>query len=98
MASVSKKAEYGLNGGVYLNGAANAVATSSQGDYVGYVYYPISASSATIKMSGITGCSSITYSGTVPVYGPITEVTQSAGSAFIYFGNPEFVYPPKQPA
>ena len=98
MASVSKKAEYGLNGGVYLNGAANAVATSSQGDFVGYVYYPISASLATIKMSGITNGSSIPYTGSTPVYGPITEVTQSAGSAFIYFGNPEFVYPPKQPA
>ena len=98
MASVSKKAEYGLNGGVYLNGNVNAVATSSQGYSVGYVYYPISASVADIKMSGITDGSSISYTGSIPVYGPITEVSQSSGQAFIYFGNPEFVYPPKQPA
>jgi hypothetical protein len=59
MASVSKKAEYGLNGGIYLNGNINAVATSSQGYSVGYVYYPISASVADIKMEGITNGSSI---------------------------------------
>lgn len=98
MTAVSEKAEFGLNGGIYLNGAINAVATSSQGYSVGYVYYPISASVADIKMSGITNGNSISYTGSVPVYGPITEVSQSAGQAFIYFGNPEFVYPPKQPA
>jgi hypothetical protein len=38
----------------------------------------------------------LSYTGSVPVYGPITEVSQSSGQAFIYFGNPEFVYPPKQ--
>ena len=96
MASVSKKAEFGLNGGVYLAGAANAVATSSQGNYTGYVYYPVSQSFATIKMSNITNGSSFIYSGSTPVYGPITEVTQSGGQAFVYLGNPEFVYPPKQ--
>jgi hypothetical protein len=48
-------------------------------------------------MSGITNAGSgIIYSGSTPVYGPITEVTQSAGQAFVYLGNPEFVYPPKQ--
>mgnify|MGYP003669259936 CR=1 FL=1 len=98
MTSVSEKAEFGLNGGVYLNGVAIAVATSSQGDYTGYVYYPVSESKATIKMSGITSGSSIIYSGSTPVYGPITEVTQSAGQAFVYLGNAEFVYPPKTPA
>lgn len=96
MTAVSEKAEFGLNGGIYLNGAINAIATSSQGYSVGYVYYPISASVADIKMSGITYGSSISYTGSVPVYGPITEVSQSSGQAFIYFGNPEFVYPPKQ--
>ena len=99
MASVGKKAEFGLNGGVYLIDAANAVATSSQGDYTGYVYYPVSESKATIKMSNITNTDSgIIYSGSTPVYGPITEVTQSSGQAFVYLGNAEFVYPPKQPA
>jgi len=96
MTAVSEKAEFGLNGGIYLNGNINAVATSSQGYSVGYVYYPISASQANIKMSNITNGSEIIYTGSTPIYGPITEVTQSAGSAFIYFGNPEFVYPPKQ--
>jgi hypothetical protein len=96
MTAVSEKAEFGLNGGIYLNGAINAIATSSQGYSVGYVYYPISASVADIKMLGITSGSSISYTGSVPVYGPITEVSQSSGQAFIYFGNPEFIYPPKQ--
>lgn len=96
MTSVNKKAEFGLNGGIYLNGAVNAVATSSQGYNVGYVYYPISASVADIKMSGITNGSSISYTGSVPVYGPITEVTQSSGQAFIYFGSPDYIVPPKQ--
>jgi hypothetical protein len=98
MASVGRKAEFGLNGGVYLNGVASAVATSSQGDYTGYVYYPVSESKATIKMSGITNGSNIQYSGSTPVYGPITEVTQSSGQAFVYLGDAEFVGPPKQPA
>ena len=97
MTSVSEKAEFGLNGGIYLIDAANAVATSSQGDYTGYVYYPVSESKATIKMSNITNGSSVIYSGSTPVYGPITEVTQSSGQAFVYLGNPSFVYPPKQP-
>ena len=96
MTSVSKKAEFGLNGGIYLLNADSAVATSSQGDYTGYVYYPVSESKADIKMSAITNGSNIQYTGSTPVYGPITEVTQSSGQAFVYLGNPEFVYPPKQ--
>jgi hypothetical protein len=96
MTSVNKKAEFGLNGGVYLNGDESAVATSSLGFNVGYVYYPISASQANIKMSNITNGSEIIYTGSTPVYGPITEVTQSAGQAFIYFGSPDYIVPPKQ--
>jgi hypothetical protein len=38
----------------------------------------------------------IIYTGSTPVYGPITEVTQSAGQAFIYFGSPDYIVPPKQ--
>jgi hypothetical protein len=96
MASVNKKSEFGLEGGVYLINSATAVATSSQGNYVGYVYYPVSESYAAIKMSNITNGSNVIYSGSTPVYGPITEVTQSSGQAFVYLGVPEFVMPPKQ--
>ena len=97
MASVSRKAEFGLNGGIYLSGSISASATSSQGSYVGYVYYPISESLATIKMdsSDMLNGSTITYTGTTPLYGPITSVSQSTGHAFIYFGNPEFIHAPK---
>ena len=97
MASVSEKAEFGLNGGIYLIDNATALITSSQGDYTGYVYYPVSESKADIKMSGIINGSNIQYSGSTPVYGPITEVTQSSGQAFVYLGNAEFVGPPKIP-
>ena len=95
MASVSKKAEFGLNGGVDLIDSATALITSSLGYSTGYVYYPVSESKANIKMSNMTNGSEIIYSGSTPVYGPITQVTQSSGQAFVYFGNPDDIPVPK---
>ncbi len=71
---------YGLGGGVYLSGSANAPA----GCY--YAYYPITASVANIKMNSVTNGAVVTASflAGIPIYGHITSVTQSSGISFVY--------------
>jgi len=81
---------YGLGGGIVLSGSATMAFTDA------FQYYPITTCNATLVMSmpqtGSLGSSIATASfGTtftvgVPVYGPITQVTQSSGLAIIYKG------------
>lgn len=74
------KNPYGLGGGVYLSGAANASA-----DYY-FVYYPLEDSDATLKMREMVNGSTITrtFTAGIPVYGTIYEVTQSSGASIVY--------------
>ncbi len=71
---------FGLGGGIYLSGSISASVAYS------FVYYPITTTVANIKMNNITNGASITgsFSPGIPIYGTITQVTQSSGIAFVY--------------
>ena len=81
---------YGLGGGTVVSGSATLAFTDV------FQYYPITTTNATLKITmPITGSfanaatSSIgntAWPVGVPVYGPITEVTQSSGLAIVYKG------------
>ncbi len=83
---------YGLGGGYILSGSVSASFTDA------FQYYPVIATSAVIKLETLqnaTGTSNFTATGNissstwtvgVPIYGPITQVTQSSGVAFVYSG------------
>lgn len=74
---------YGLGGGTYLSGSVTI-------ECDGFMYYPLTASSANIVMAGsiVSGSSvsSSAWTAGIPIYGPITQVTQSSGIAFVYNG------------
>ena len=81
---------YGLGGGLILSGSITTSFTDA------FQYYPITATSATLKITmPITGSFASATTASigntawpvgVPVYGPITEVSQSSGLAIIYKG------------
>ena len=74
---------YGLGGGTYLSFSVTI-------NCDGFMYYPLTASSAKLTMAGsITSGSSVSssaWTAGIPIYGPITAVTQSSGLAFVYNG------------
>ena len=74
---------YGLGGGTYLSGSVTI-------NCDGFMYYPLTACSAKLTMAGsITSGSSVSssaWTAGIPIYGPITAVTQSSGLAFVYNG------------
>ena len=82
---------YGLGGGYVLSGSVQASFTDA------FQYYPITSTTASLKMtmpflSGATtlattsSIASIMWQAGVPVYGPITEISQSAGYSIVYRG------------
>ena len=80
---------YGLGGGTVLSGSITAGPFTDV-----FQYYPITSTTATIKMgmafsgstTNATASFILTSSAGVPVYGPITAVTQSSGIGIIYNG------------
>lgn len=81
---------YGLGGGTVLSGSITAGPFTDV-----FQYYPITATNATITMNmtfsgsattNQTASFILTSSAGVPVYGPITAVTQSSGIAIVYSG------------
>ena len=83
---------YGLGGGYILSGSVSASFTDA------FQYYPVVTTSAIIKLeipqngAGVSAftttgnISSSTWTVGVPIYGPVTHVTQSSGIAFVYNG------------
>lgn len=86
---------YGLGGGYIMSGSVSSSFTSA------FQYYPLTATSAVVKLSltqngsGIssfdTGAttgniSSSAWTIGIPINGPITQVTQSSGIAMVYLG------------
>jgi hypothetical protein len=76
------KHPYGLGGGIILSG-------SVQMKVEGFIYYPLATSEVTLKMPNLTNGESFTntFTAGLPMYGYITEVTQSSGLAVIYSGS-----------
>jgi hypothetical protein len=81
---------YGLGGGIVLSGSVSAGPFTDV-----FQYYPLTNTTATIKMnmlysgsatSNSTASFILTSSAGVPVYGPITAVTQSSGIGVVYRG------------
>ena len=79
------KHPFGLGGGIILSGS---VQISGQG----FVYYPIQSTIAKLVISNLTNGSSLStsFSAGIPIYGAITEVTQSSGIAILYSGSVSF--------
>lgn len=82
------KSPYGLSGGVIFSGSVSASVD-------GFLYWPITATSASIFTSNLVGATgsafisgSITSAFTVGIgmWGNITSVTQSSGIAIVYNG------------
>lgn len=75
------KHPFGLGGGIVLSG-------SIQTSIEGFVYYPIQTTSAKLVISNLINGSNFSASFTagIPIYGAITEVTQSSGIAILYAG------------
>ena len=83
---------YGLGGGYILSGSVSASFTDA------FQYYPVTATSAVIRLETLqnaAGTSTFSSTGNIsssawtvgiPIYGPVTQVTQSSGIAFIYSG------------
>lgn len=76
------KHPFGLGGGIILSG-------SVQVQVKGFVYYPLQTTSAKLVISNLTNGSNFSASFTagIPIYGYITEVTQSSGIAILYSGS-----------
>lgn len=80
---------YGLGGGLVISGS---ITTGPFTDV--FQYYPLTATVATLNINmpfsgsvnNATSSFSVTTSAGVPVYGPITQVTQSSGIAILYKG------------
>jgi hypothetical protein len=77
----SLRDQWGLHGGAILSGS---VTTSADA----FWYYPIVASVANVKFSGLSGSlGSVNFTAGIGVYGPINQVTQSSGIAILYSGS-----------
>jgi hypothetical protein len=76
------KHPFGLAGGIVLSGSVTR-------SLEGFVYYPIQETTATLNIANLTngGRLSSTFLAGLPIYGIITEVTQSSGIAIVYSGS-----------
>tara|TARA_B110000971_G_C19510164_1_gene277094 strand:+ start:77 stop:349 length:273 start_codon:yes stop_codon:yes gene_type:complete len=76
------KHPFGLGGGIIISGSAQI-----SGKF--FVYYPIQTSVASLKLPNLVNGSNLSSSffAGVPIYGAITEVTQSSGLAILYSGS-----------
>ena len=80
---------YGLGGGIVLSGSVTAGPFTDV-----FQYYPLTATQATVVMNmafsgsttNATSSFALTSTAGVPVYGPITAVTQSTGIGIVYRG------------
>jgi hypothetical protein len=83
------KHPYGLGGGRILTGSVSA-------SVEGFWYYPVTATVVDLKFSNLNGSfGSVSCSAGVGIYGAITQVTQSLGTAIIYSGSadaPSYVF------
>jgi hypothetical protein len=76
------KHPFGLGGGIVVSGSAQIA-----GEW--FAFYPIQTSVANLKIINLTNgenLSSSFFAG-VPIYGAITEMTQSSGLAILYSGS-----------
>ena len=76
------KHPFGLGGGIIVSGSAQI-----SGEW--FIYYPIQTSIANLKIPNLTNGTNFTssfYAG-IPIYGTITEITQSSGLAILYSGS-----------
>ena len=79
----------GLGGGRILSGSVSASFTKA------YSYYPVTATTANVVFSDLTGGNiNTTFTAGVSVKGTITSVTQSAGIAIVYNASVEPNYYP----
>lgn len=77
------KDAYGLNGGTVISGSQTVAVD-------GYVFYPISETIAELNFPELTnGNFSGTFAAGIPIFGHITEVTQSSGISIVYNGRIE---------
>jgi hypothetical protein len=76
------KHPFGLGGGIIISGSA-------QISLKGFVYYPIQTTSAKLVINNLQNGNNFSSSFTagIPIYGAITEVTQSSGIAIVYSGS-----------
>jgi hypothetical protein len=73
---------YGLGGGFILSGSTSAAVQ-------GFVYFPITnVTGVSLTLPAFSGSiSNASLNAGVPVYGYVTQVTQSSGIAIVYAGN-----------
>jgi len=77
------KDAYGLNGGTVISGSQTVTVD-------GYVFYPLIETIAEVNFPELTsGSFSATFTAGIPVFGHITEVTQSSGLSIVYNGRRE---------
>lgn len=76
------KHPFGLGGGVIISGSVSM-------QVKGFVYYPIQNTNATLVISNLANGNNLSasFSAGIPIYGYITEVTQSSGIAIVYSGS-----------
>tara|TARA_R110000782_G_scaffold250675_2_gene338012 strand:- start:334 stop:606 length:273 start_codon:yes stop_codon:yes gene_type:complete len=76
------KHPFGLGGGTIISGAAQI-----SGEW--FIYYPLQTSIASLKLPNLENGSNLssTFLAGIPIYGAITEVTQSSGLAILYSGS-----------
>ena len=76
------KHPYGLGGGLVISGSVQV-----SGEW--FVYYPIQTSEANLVIPNLENGLNLTASffPGIPIYGAITEVTQSSGLAILYSGS-----------
>jgi len=78
------KDAYGLNGGTVISGSQTVAVD-------GYVFYPLIDTTAEVNFPSLTsGSFSATFVAGIPVYGNITEVTQSSGLSIVYNGRGQY--------
>ena len=75
------RSPWGLSGGTILSGSVSIASDA-------FWYLPVTATSASIAFSNLTGGSiSTNFTAAAGVYGAITSVTQSSGIAVLYSGS-----------
>ena len=78
------RSEFGLTGGTLLSGSSSATFAAA------FCYYPLVNSTANIATDNIINGANIndTFIAGIPVYGSITQVTQTDGLAIVYHAIP----------
>jgi len=75
------RSPWGLSGGTIVSGSVTLAADA-------FWYLPITATSASIAFSNLTGGNiNANFTASAGVYGAITSVTQSSGIAVLYSGS-----------